>query len=230
MQMNKKNTLNRPEWDSFIENASGQPYFGSLMTFLENDAKQHVIYPPKRAVFAAFEAIAPQDIKVVILGQDPYHGPGQANGLAFSVFPGVPMPPSLRNIFKALHHDLGVQIPLTGDLSGWAQQGVFLLNRTLTVRAGLPGSHYGKGWELFTEAVLQHLSNLNQTLVFMLWGSKAQETLRLIHHKNHLVLTAPHPSPLSAHRGFMECKHFSKANEFLTQNQVTPIAWEAGLF
>ena len=183
------------------------------------------IYPPPRCIFAALDATPFEQVKVVILGQDPYHGPGQAHGLCFSVLPGVPPPPSLENIFAEIRRDLGIARPDHGCLIPWARQGVLLLNAVLTVERGLAGSHQGKGWEGFTDSVIDHLNRERDGLVFLLWGSYAQAKGALIDSGRHRVLKAPHPSPLSAHRGFIGCGHFSKANQWLSQNGQSAIDW-----
>lgn len=183
------------------------------------------IYPPEREVFAAFKATPWDDLKVVILGQDPYHGPGQANGLAFSVNPGVALPPSLRNIFKEITTDTQAPMPADGDLTRWARQGVLLLNTTLTVVAGQPASHSGIGWEQFTDDVIRRISSGKENVVFMLWGAHAQRKRPLIDESKHLVLTSPHPSPLSAHRGFFGNRHFSLANGYLLSHGKSQIVW-----
>lgn len=196
-------------------------YMQSLRQFLL-DRKQRgaVIYPESRHWFAALNATPVNRVKVVILGQDPYHGPGQAHGLCFSVQPGVPIPPSLANIYKELHDDMGVVIPRHGYLQAWAERGVLLLNSVLTVEQGSAGAHQGRGWEQFTDAVVSHLDQHCQGLVFMLWGSHAQKKGARIDRARHLVLSAPHPSPLSAYRGFLGCKHFSAANQYLGEEAL----------
>jgi uracil-DNA glycosylase len=183
------------------------------------------IYPPPKRIFAALDTTPFDAVKVVILGQDPYHGPGQAHGLCFSVLPGVPAPPSLENIFKEIERDLGIPRPDHGCLIPWARQGVLLLNSVLTVERGLAGSHQGKGWEGFTDAVVDHLNRERENLVFLLWGSYAQAKGKLIDTRRHCVLKAPHPSPLSAHRGFIGCGHFSRANAWLREHGLTEIDW-----
>ena len=192
---------------------------------MRSQYQTETVYPPAARIFAAFDACPVDEVKVVILGQDPYHGPGQANGLCFSVAPGVQMPPSLVNIFKEVHDDTGAPIPADGDLTRWARQGVLLLNATLTVRAHQAGSHQGMGWELFTDAVIRELATSRSGLVFMLWGSYAIRKGALIDRTRHLVLTSPHPSPLSAYRGFFGNRHFSQANAWLQSHGKTPIQW-----
>jgi uracil-DNA glycosylase len=189
--------------------------------------KQHraVIYPPGPQIFNALNSTPFDQVRVVILGQDPYHGPGQAHGLCFSVMPGVKTPPSLANIYREIQSDLGIDMPHHGYLQSWAEQGVLLLNAVLTVERGQAGSHQGKGWETFTDEVVRLLNDKTQGLVFMLWGSYAMKKGSMIDRKRHLVLTAPHPSPLSAHRGFLGCKHFSAANDYLEKQQKQPIDW-----
>jgi len=183
------------------------------------------VYPLQELIFNAFKLCSFDDVKVVILGQDPYHGAHQAHGLCFSVQNGVKVPPSLQNIYKELQSDLGIPIRATGDLSSWAKQGVLLLNATLTVLAGKPGSHQGLGWETFTDAIIKKISDEKEHVVFLLWGKYAQEKGKIIDSEKHLVLTAPHPSPFSAYTGFFGCKHFSKANEYLKKHRVKPIEW-----
>ena len=202
-----------------------------LSQFLRREKqKGKRIYPPGDAIFAAFDHTPVNDVKVVIIGQDPYHGPNQAHGLCFSVLPGIEPPPSLKNIFKEINIDLQGQGQITGQrglLSGWAQQGVLLLNSVLTVQASQAGSHQGKGWERFTDEVVARLAQERQGLVFMLWGSYAQKKGAVVDRERHLVLQAPHPSPLSAHRGFFGCRHFSQANDYLQKMNQTPIDWFA---
>ncbi len=203
-----------------------QPAMQALAAFLRAEkAAGKRIYPPSREIFAALDAVALEDVKVVILGQDPYHGPGQAHGFSFSVRPGVPLPPSLANIFIEIGSDLGIAQPDHGCLLSWARQGVLLLNAVLTVEAGRPGSHQGRGWEGFTDAIVARLSSERDHLVFLLWGSYAQRKGAVIDRRRHLVLTAPHPSPLSAHRGFFGCRHFSRANAWLQEHGMGPIDW-----
>lgn len=215
----------RADWYAVLHEAFAAPSFHELRSFLIEERRHHTVYPKGSQIFNAFDACPFRSVRLVILGQDPYHGPGQANGLAFSVPQGIATPPSLQNIFKELQRDLGQPVPQAGDLGHWARQGVLLLNATLTVRADQAGSHQGRGWEPFTDAVIQQLSSLRSGLVFLLWGRYAQEKGRLIDRDRHHILTAPHPSPLSAHRGFIGCGHFSKANALLQQQGGPPIDW-----
>ena|SRR5579872_4157545 len=204
-------------------------YMKELEAFLAGEIKKEVVYPPFELVFNAFCQTPFEDVKVVIMGQDPYHGEGQAHGLSFSVPKGVAVPPSLQNIFKELREDLGIGVPGHGCLEGWAKQGVLLLNATLTVRANEAKSHFGKGWEVFTDRVVQLVCEKKEPVVFLLWGKSALEKYRHIEGcgtGRHLALTAPHPSPLSAHAGFLGCKHFSKTNEFLKKMGIKPINWQ----
>ena len=213
-------------WYEVLKPQFEAPYFAELKNFLVAERQQYTCYPPGSKIFAAFDATPFDRVKVVILGQDPYHEPGQAMGLCFSVPQGVPVPPSLVNIIKEINDDLGTQIPATcGDLTGWARQGVLLLNATLTVRAHQAGSHQHHGWEQFTDAAIQALAERRHGLVFLLWGSYAIAKRKLIDPQRHHVLTAPHPSPLSAYRGFFGCHHFSRANALLTQQGQEPIDW-----
>lgn len=214
-------------WKQHLAPEFDKPYFKALTDRVRHDyADPSVkVYPPGRDIFAAFDASPFSDTKVVIIGQDPYHGPGQANGLCFSVAPGVPMPPSLINIFKEVNADTGAPMPADGDLSRWAKQGVLLLNSSLTVKEHQPKSHSGIGWETFTDAAVDALANSRDNLVFLLWGSDAIRKGAKIDRNRHLVLTSPHPSPLSAHRGFFGNHHFSKANEYLIAHGKTPINW-----
>lgn len=207
----------KAEWD--------KDYFTRLTDFVRNEYRTKQIFPPAGKIFAAFDACPFEGVKVVILGQDPYHDVGQANGLCFSVSRGTPMPPSLINIFKEIKDDLGIDIPDNGDLSRWATQGVLLLNATLTVEAHRAGSHQNRGWEEFTDEVVMRLAQDRSGLVFLLWGSYAIKKGAFIDRNRHLVLTSPHPSPLSAYRGFFGNKHFSKANEYLVSLGKTPIQW-----
>lgn len=216
-----------PEWLDQLQPEFEQPYMQELRAFLKHEyAQGKVIYPLKKEYFAAFNSTPFSDVKVVILGQDPYHGPGQAHGLCFSVRKGIARPPSLQNIFKEIERDLGMKMSNTGDLTPWAQQGVLLLNATLTVEAGQAGSHQGKGWESFTDAAIRLLGQKRRHLVFVLWGSYAQKKGELIDSSHHLILKAPHPSPLSAHRGFLGCGHFSKINQYLRAQDIEPIDWQ----
>ena len=205
------------EWDA--------PYFHQLAEFVHQEYRTTTVYPPAKKIFAAFDACPFNEVKVVIIGQDPYHGPGQANGLCFSVSPDVAIPRSLVNIFKEIQNDLGTPVPSNGDLSRWAQQGVLLLNATLTVRAHNAGSHQGKGWEQLTDAAIKKLSSDRDGIVFILWGAYAGKKAELIDSSRHLILTSVHPSPLSASRGFFGNHHFSCANEYLVKHGKTPIEW-----
>jgi uracil-DNA glycosylase len=207
-------------WDEFQA-----PYFSELKAFLVEEKLRHTVYPPGKLIFNAFHHTPFDCVKVVILGQDPYHGPGQAHGLCFSVPPGITPPPSLVNIFKELHTDLGVPLPANGNLEKWADQGVLLLNATLTVRAGQAGSHQNKGWETFTNKVIAQVSEKKSGVVFMLWGRYAQAKETLIDGLRHLILKAPHPSPFSVHSGFFGCRHFSRANSFLEKQGMKAIDW-----
>jgi len=212
-------------WKRQIADEWKQPYFNELVHFLrEEKANKEIIYPPEKQIFAAFENTPFDKVKVVILGQDPYHGEGQANGLCFSVAPGVRVPPSLKNIFKELNRDLNVDIPVDGDLSAWTSQGVLLLNATLTVRANQAASHQKKGWENFTDAIIKSISENRENVVFMLWGNYAKQKASCVNRSKHLILEAAHPSPL-ARTGFKGCSHFSKANEYLVKNNISPIDW-----
>lgn len=213
-------------WKSRLKPVFATPQMQALRAFLRAElAAGKTIYPPPSKIFAALDATPFNQVKVVILGQDPYHGPCQAHGLCFSVQPDVPAPPSLVNIFKEIDSDLGIAPPRHGCLTHWAGQGVLLLNAVLTVERGKPGSHQGKGWEVFTDAVVDLLNREREGLVFMLWGSPAQAKGRLLDTRRHLVLKARHPSPLSAHSGFFGCRHFSQANQWLVQHGQAPIDW-----
>ena len=214
-----------PSWKSALDYLFEKKYFKDLVSFVKDEYATTKVYPPGKEIFNAFNHTPIDSVKVVILGQDPYHGPGQAHGLSFSVKPGVPFPPSLQNIFKEIETDLGKPMPSNGDLTRWAEQGVFLLNATLTVRAHQAASHQKKGWEEFTDEVIRKISDSCEHVVFMLWGSYAQKKSILIDSSKHLVLKAPHPSPLSSYRGFFGCQHFSKANNFLISNGMKPINW-----
>ncbi|MDF1629269.1 MAG: uracil-DNA glycosylase [Alcanivoracaceae bacterium] len=215
-------------WKQALAGEFSSDYMMQLRAFLRAEKQQgKEIYPPGPLIFNAFEHTPFDQVKVVILGQDPYHGPGQAHGLCFSVPDGVRPPPSLVNIFKEIERDLAKPVSKNGNLEHWADQGVLLLNATLTVEKGLAGSHQRKGWEVFTDAVIDQLNRERDGIVFMLWGSYAQKKGALIDRQRHLVLTAPHPSPLSAHRGFLGCGHFSKANEYLIAQGKKPVDWSA---
>jgi uracil-DNA glycosylase len=214
-------------WFTLLKNEFESEYFQSLKDFLVLEKAGQVVYPPGSLIFNAFDHTPVSAVKAVILGQDPYHGPNQANGLCFSVNDGVRFPPSLQNIFKELKTDIGMEMPFSGNLTKWANEGVLLLNATLTVRARNAGSHQGKGWEQFTDAAIQKLSNQRENLVFLLWGKFAQNKEVLISKNNgHLILKAPHPSPFSAHSGFFGCRHFSKTNEFLKSKGIVEIDWD----
>lgn len=212
-------------WKNELADIFESPGFRQTAEFARAQYATREVYPPAAKIFAAFDACPFDKVKVVILGQDPYHGPGQANGLCFSVNPGVRMPPSLVNIFKEVSADTGAPMPADGDLSRWARQGVLLLNATLTVEANRAGSHQGQGWEQFTDEVISRLSRDRDHLVFILWGSYAIRKSALIDQARHLVLTSPHPSPLSAHRGFFGNHHFSRANAYLAAAGETPVVW-----
>lgn len=215
-----------PTWKQALTDEWSKPYFEQLTQFVRQEYQNKRVFPPGRQIFAAFDATPFNRVRVVILGQDPYHGPGQANGLCFSVNDGISFPPSLVNIFKEVHDDTGAPIPASGDLMRWASQGVLMLNATLTVQAHSAGSHQGKGWEQFTDAAIAALSTQRQGLVFMLWGNYAKQKGRFIDRTRHLVLTAAHPSPLSANRGgWFGCHHFSQANSYLQQQGLPPIQW-----
>jgi uracil-DNA glycosylase len=214
-----------PSWHEVLKDEFEKPYFSLLTSFVRREYQTQTIYPPAKLIFNAFNICPFDKVKVVIIGQDPYHGYGQAHGLCFSVNDGVQFPPSLINIFKEIERDLGIPFPASGNLERWAKQGVFLLNATLTVRAGMAGSHQNKGWEEFTDSVIKELSDKREHLVFMLWGSYAQKKGSVIDTKKHLVLKAVHPSPLSAYRGFIGCGHFRQANDYLRQKGIEEIKW-----
>ncbi|MDO9257657.1 MAG: uracil-DNA glycosylase [Bacteroidales bacterium] len=213
------------EWLTILGPEFEKPYFTELKSFLLEEKKLYRIYPPGNRIFAAFDYTPFSKVKVVVLGQDPYHGDGQAHGLCFSVPDGISLPPSLVNIYKELNTDLGVPVPKSGNLEKWAKQGVLLLNATLTVRANQAGSHQRRGWENFTDEVIRQLSARHSGLVFILWGSYAQAKEALIDTSKHFVLKAVHPSPLSVYRGFFGCRHFSKTNELLVQAGKEPVDW-----
>ncbi len=212
-------------WREALADQWNEPYFAALSQFVHAAYASGTVYPPASKVFAAFDSCPFDNVKVVILGQDPYHGPGQANGLCFSVAPGVPLPRSLVNIFKEISSDTGAPMRTAGDLSDWARQGVLLLNATLTVEAHRAGSHQGRGWEQFTDAAIRALAERRDGLVFILWGAYAARKGEFIDRSRHLVLTSPHPSPLSASRGFFGNHHFTRANAYLTAHGKTPINW-----
>jgi len=215
-----------PGWRDAMKGEFAAPYFSRLMSSLRAETENGVIiYPPEELTFNAFNLTPFAKVKVVILGQDPYHGPGQAMGLSFSVPPGIKLPPSLKNVFSEIHDDLDGDLRKNGDLSDWARQGVLLLNTVLTVEKGQPASHAKKGWEIFTDSAIMQLSERRSGIVYMLWGAHAQQKIDLIDRKNNEILMAPHPSPLSAYRGFIGCRHFSKANQYLEQNGISPIRW-----
>lgn len=212
-------------WKSCLSAEFSKPYFSELIQFVRTEYATATVFPPGKEIFRAFDVCRFQDVRVVIIGQDPYHGPGQANGLCFSVRDGVKPPPSLVNIFKEIKNDLGKPIPASGDLERWAQQGVLLLNATLTVRASSPGSHQNKGWEQFTDAVIELISSQKEHVVFLLWGAYAQKKGAVIDRSRHCVLMSAHPSPFSADRGFFGSKHFSKANEYLQAQGLKGVNW-----
>lgn len=214
-----------PSWKERLNGEFQKPYFIQLAEFVRQEYQQYTVYPPAKEIFKAFDACSFDDVKVVIIGQDPYHGKGQANGLCFSVHTGVPTPRSLANIFKEIKQDLGKEIPSSGNLERWANQGVLLLNATLTVRESSPGSHQNKGWEEFTDAIIQTISKEKENIVFLLWGAYAQKKGEVIDRSKHLVLMSAHPSPFSADRGFFGNKHFSKANEYLRSKGLKEIEW-----
>lgn len=215
------------DWDTILDGEFEKEYYKELRRFLVEEYKTQMIFPSMYDIFNALKFTAYQDVKAVILGQDPYHEPNQAHGLCFSVKRGVQKPPSLVNIFKELESDLGIKPPEHGCLEDWAKQGVLLLNTVLTVRIGQANSHKGKGWEIFTDQVIELLNQREKPMVFLLWGANAKTKADLITNQNHLILTAPHPSPLSAHNGFWGCRHFSKTNEFLAR-QGEKIEWKIG--
>ncbi len=212
-------------WQLALKDEFDADYFARLKEFLREEVKTQTVYPPGKLIFSAFNLTPLTAVRVVIIGQDPYHGHGQAQGLAFSVPDGVRIPPSLQNIYKELHEDLGIPIPTSGNLEKWARQGVMLLNATLTVRAKQPASHQGQGWEVFTNQVIRTISDLRAGIVFLLWGRFAQEKAELIDTSRHYILKAAHPSPFSAHKGFFGCRHFSKTNEILRDNGMGEIDW-----
>ncbi len=212
-------------WKKILKDEFEKPYFTQLVKFVKSEYYINKVYPPGKLIFNAFDRCSFDNLKVVILGQDPYHGEGQANGLCFSVNTGIKKPPSLVNIFKEIQSDIGSPIPESGNLERWAKQGILLLNATLTVRANQAGSHQNKGWEIFTDAVIKQISDKKSGIVFLLWGAYAQKKGAVIDKNKHYVLQSAHPSPFAAHRGFFGNKHFSKTNEFLIKNGKTPIKW-----
>ncbi len=214
------------DWLPALEGEFKKDYYRYLYKFVIDEYNSKTIYPPADDIFNALHLTPLNDVKVLILGQDPYHEPGQAHGLSFSVLPGQDTPPSLVNIYNELHSDLGCYIPNNGYLKKWADQGVLLLNTVLTVRAHNANSHKGKGWEQFTDAIIRALNEQDRPIVYLLWGKPAQSKEVMLNNPKHLILKAPHPSPLSAYRGFFGCKHFSKCNEFLMQNGISPIDWQ----
>ncbi len=214
------------EWDALLADEIKKDYYLRLREFLKQEYSTHRIYPPMNDIFNALRRTSYSDVKAVILGQDPYHGAGQAHGMCFSVKKGTPPPPSLQNIFKELKSDLGIDPPDHGELTAWADSGVLLLNTVLTVREGQANSHKGMGWEQFTDRIIELLNQREKPMVFLLWGGNARSKARLITNPNHLVLQCAHPSPLSAYNGFFGCRHFSKTNEFLEQHGIAPINWK----
>lgn len=214
------------DWLPAIESEFKKPYYKELYKFVKEEYDTKVIYPPADDVFNAFHLTPLSQVKVLVLGQDPYHEPNQAHGLSFSVKPEEKIPPSLVNIYKELHDDLGCKIPNNGYLVKWASQGVLLLNTVLTVRAHQANSHQRHGWENFTDAIIEAVNKEDRPIVYMLWGSPAQQKIPMLNNPKHLILKAPHPSPLSAYRGFFGCRHFSQCNEFLIKNGVEPIDWQ----
>ena len=224
--MSQESLKLEPSWKARVGDYLARPDMQKLSEFLRAELRAgKTIYPPPKKIFAALDTTPFDDVKVVIIGQDPYHGPNQAHGLCFSVMPGVQIPPSLENMLKEIQSDVGIPRPEHGCLISWARQGVLLLNSVLTVERGKPESHKGKGWEGFTDAVVDHLNRERENLVFLLWGSYAQVKGKLVDGRRHLVLKAPHPSPLSAHRGFFGSGHFSKANKWLQDHDLSPIDW-----
>ena len=214
------------DWLQPLQKEFKKPYYRKLYDTVKREYSTYQVFPPADDIFNAFHLTPLSEVKVVILGQDPYHNVNQAHGLCFSVQPTVEIPPSLENIYKELHDDLGCKIPNNGYLVKWAKQGVLLLNTVLTVRAHQANSHQGMGWEQFTDAVIEILDQQDRPMVFLLWGKPAQRKKAMLHNPNHLILEAPHPSPLSAYRGFFGCRHFSKTNQFLEEHGLTPIDWQ----
>ena len=214
------------EWDTLLKEEFEKEYYLKLREFLKEEYSTKKIYPHMNNIFNALKYTSYSDVKAVILGQDPYHGEGQAHGLCFSVLKGVTPPPSLKNIYKEIKSDLGIDQPSHGELTSWAKQGVLLLNATLTVREATPNSHKGKGWEIFTDKIISILNEREKPMVFILWGGNARAKKSLITNPNHKILEAAHPSPLSAYNGFFGCRHFSETNRFLAQNNIEPINWQ----
>ena len=214
------------DWLPALKAEFRKPYYAQLFQFVKEEYATRVVYPPADDIFNAFHSTPLSQVKVVIIGQDPYHNEGQAHGMCFSVQPQVEIPPSLVNIYQELHDDLGCYVPDNGYLKKWADQGVLLLNTVLTVRAHQANSHQGKGWEKFTDAVIEAVNAQNRPIVFLLWGRPAQMKANMLNNPNHLILKAPHPSPLSAYRGFFGCRHFSQANNFLQAHGIDPIDWQ----
>ncbi len=213
-------------WKDILSEVGESNYYQEILTFVaQQRAIGKTIYPPEQQVFQALQSTPFEQVKVVILGQDPYHGPNQANGLCFSVNPEIALPPSLKNIYKEIEQDIGCKMPEHGDLSGWAKQGVLLLNSVLTVEATIAGSHANKGWEQVTDGIIRSLNNSSKSIVYLLWGAYAHKKAKLI-DKKHIILKAPHPSPLSAYRGFFGCKHFSYCNQILVESGESPIQWQ----
>lgn len=214
------------DWLPALQAEFKKDYYKELFYFVKQEYSKSVVYPPANDIFNAFHTTPLKDVKVLLLGQDPYHNVGQAHGMSFSVLPGQDIPPSLQNIYKELENDCGCYIPNNGYLKKWADQGVLLLNTVLTVRAHQANSHQGKGWEQFTDAVIREVNKIDRPIVYFLWGRPAQSKITMLNNPKHLILKAPHPSPLSAYRGFFGCKHFSQANEFLIAHGIEPIDWQ----
>lgn len=213
-------------WLEVLKDEFSKPYYKSLYEYILDEYSNHVVFPPSKDIFNAFKYTDVDNVKVVLLGQDPYHEPGQAHGMSFSVMPGVKTPPSLQNMYKELQDELGTYIPDNGYLMKWAEQGVLLLNTVLTVRSGMANSHKNRGWEQFTDAVIRAVNEIDRPIVYLLWGANARSKKALINNPAHLVLETVHPSPLSAYNGFFGCGHFSKTNEFLSANGIKPIDWQ----
>ena len=213
-------------WDQHLDEIKQNPKVKNLITFLEEEYKNNVVYPPKEEIFTALKLTDYNDVRVVIIGQDPYHEPNQAHGLAFSVLEGIKLPPSLKNIYKEIESDFGYKMSGIGNLENWAKQGVLLLNNVLTVKAHEANSHKGRGWEYVTDKLVEKLNEREEMIIFVFWGNNAKSKHKLITNPNHVILTAPHPSPLSAYHGFFGCKHFSKINEILRNNNKKEINWQ----